>query len=269
MLEDVTLTVGQYELVLNLFSMTIAAFLGGFIYLLGMRSQVARRFQPALLVSAVVLAIAGYHYWRIYGSFQGAFAVSGDVAEPTGDSFNNAYRYVDWFLTVPLLVIETIAVLALAKAEKRSLLIKLVPAAALMIALGYPGEIAETTGPRLVWGTLSTIPFLYMLYVLWTEMGSALSRQSDAVRVKFRNLRLLLLGTWGVYPIAYLLPVFASEASASLLVGREVGYALADILAKALFGVLIAQIALVKTAELIEAGEVDLTDGESVRVTAP
>lgn len=257
MLEDVTLTLGQYQLVLNLFSMTIAAFLGGFIYLIGMRSQVARRFRPALLVSAVVLAIAGYHYVRIYGSFEAAFALNGDVAEPTGTPFNNAYRYVDWLLTVPLLVLEAIAVLALAKSQKRSLLIKLVPAAALMIALGYPGEVSDSTSVRLIWGTLSTIPFVYMLYVLWTELGAALQRQSAAVQVKFRNLRLLLLGTWGVYPIAYLLPVFSTEASASLLVGREVGYAVADMLAKAVFGILIANIAVTKTEEMLAAGEID------------
>jgi bacteriorhodopsin len=260
-LEDVTLTVGQYDLVLNAFSLTIAAFIGTFIYLIGMRDQVAKPFRPALLVSAVVLAIAGYHYFRIYGSWQSAFVVTGDVAAPSGESFNNAYRYVDWFLTVPLLVLETIAVLGLAKAVKRSLLIKLVPAAALMIALGYPGEISSETGTILLWGTLSTIPFLYMLYILWTELGQALKDQSEAVRVKMRNLRLLLIGTWGVYPIAYLLPVFSSEANAGLLVGREVSYAVADVLAKALFGILIAGIAMRKTEEL-QGAESDLAGAQ-------
>ena len=259
MFDDVSLSFGQYELVLNAFSLVIAGFLGTFIYLIGMREQVARPFRPALLVSAVVLAIAGYHYFRIYGSWQAAYVVTGDVAEPSGVPFNNAYRYVDWFLTVPLLVLETIAVLGLAKAVKRSLLIKLVPAAALMIALGYPGEIAEANGARLLWGTLSTIPFLYMLYVLWVELGAALKQQDDVVRTKMRNLRLLLIGTWGVYPIAYLLPVLSSEGSAGLLVGREVGYAIADLLAKALFGILIAGIAVYKTEQMGEgAREIDL-----------
>ncbi len=261
MLEDVTLTFGQYDLVLNAFSLVIAAFLGTFIYLIGMREQVAKPFRPALLVSAIVLAIAGYHYLRIYGSWEAAFVIDGDTATPSGEPFNNAYRYVDWFLTVPLLVLETIAVLGLAKATKSSLLRKLVPAAALMIALGYPGEITSDNGVRMIWGTLSTIPFLYMLYVLWTELGAALQTQSAVVRTKMRNLRLLLIGTWGVYPIAFLLPVFASEASAGLLVGREVGYALADVLAKALFGILIAGIAIQKTEELGLGSDIDLTEG--------
>ena len=62
-----------------------------------------------------------------------------------GDGFNEGYRYVDWLLTVPLLLFETIAVLALAKAVRRGLLLKLIPASALMIILGYPGEISSST----------------------------------------------------------------------------------------------------------------------------
>lgn len=264
MLEDVTLTFGQYELVLNAFSLVIAAFIGTTVWLLGMREQVAKPFRPALLVSAVVLIIAGYHYFRIYGSWEAAFTVSGDVASPSGEPFNNAYRYVDWLLTVPLLVLETIVVLGLAKTTKTSLLSKLIPASALMIILGYPGEIAADTTTRLVWGTLSTIPFIYILYVLWTELGAALKTQSEAVRTKMRNLRLLILGTWGVYPVAFLLPVFSSEASAGLLVGRELGYALADVLAKAFFGILIAGIALRKTEEMGELATVEGSRGQEV-----
>ena len=34
-------------------------------------------------------------------------------------AFNEAYRYVDWLLTVPLLLIETVAVMALAREAQR------------------------------------------------------------------------------------------------------------------------------------------------------
>merc|ERR1712063_173350 len=35
----------------------------------------------------------------------------------TGIPFNDAYRYVDWFLTVPLLLIEIVLVMKLSEAE--------------------------------------------------------------------------------------------------------------------------------------------------------
>lgn len=71
-----------------------------------------------------------------------------------------AYRYVDWLLTVPLLLIEAVAVLALAKNVSSGIAARLGIAAVFMIALGYPGEISTDAATRLLWGTLSTVPFL-------------------------------------------------------------------------------------------------------------
>lgn len=249
MLELPDLTTGQYSTVYNALSMVIAVNGAVVIYLLFTRTQVAARFRPALVVSALVCGISVYHYLRILGNFESAFELSGGGYVPSGEPFNAAYRYIDWLITVPLLLTELVAVLALTKVRTRSLLTKLIGAAVAMIVLGFPGEIAsaDQTGQRLLWGTLSTIPFLYLLYVLFVELGKAAGDQSDEVKVKLRNLRLLLIGTWGVYPVAFLFPVFDSDPNATLFIARDVGYSVADMLAKGLFGVLIAGIAKVKT----------------------
>ena len=97
--------------------------------------------------------------------------------QAAGESFNEGYRYVDWFLTVPLLLAELIVVLCLARKLQRSLLLRLIPASALMIALGYPGEISGDNATRNIFGLLSTIPFLYILYVLFVELTRSLDRQ--------------------------------------------------------------------------------------------
>ena len=55
----------------------------------------------------------------------------------------------------------------------------------------------------------STIPFLFILYVLFVELTKSLAVQPVQVRRTLSNLRWLLLLSWGVYPIAYLLPSFA------------------------------------------------------------
>jgi bacteriorhodopsin len=165
--------------------------------------------------------------------------------------YNVGYRYVDWFLTVPLLLMETVAVLALARSTQSAILNRLVPAAALMIALGYPGDaqldLMGISAP--IWGALSTIPFAYILYVLFVELGKSLERQSAAVREKIRLLRLLLLATWGVYPISFIMNMNAESFEAASFVGREIGYSIADILAKCLFGLMIFTIARIKSAE--------------------
>ncbi len=121
-----------------------------FIFFVLSRSQVAEKYRPALLISALVVAIAGYHYFRISGSWSEAYALSGGAYSPTGVPFNDAYRYVDWVLTVPLLLIETVAVLALAKNVSNGIAARLGIAALFMIVLGYPGEISTDTGTRLL-----------------------------------------------------------------------------------------------------------------------
>ena len=85
-----------------------------------------------------------------------------------------------------------------------------------MILLGYPGEITTDTGPRLLWGTLSTIPFLYLLYVLFVELAKSLDRQPAEVRSTVGRLRIMLVGLWGVYPIAYLMPVLGFDGAGRL-----------------------------------------------------
>ncbi len=235
-----------YNVVFNMLSLGIASMLFTTTFLLVARERVLPRYRMAVMVSATVTAIAAYHYFRMFDSFVHAFGPDA-VA---GASYNVGYRYVDWFLTVPLLLVETVAVLALARQAQSSLLVRLVPAAALMIALGYPGDSGMTMGlAPSVWGLLSTIPFLYILYVLFVELGKSLERQSEAVQRKIKELRLLLLATWGVYPIAFIANMNATGFDEGSFVLRETGYTIADILAKCLFGLMIFTIARIKSGE--------------------
>ena len=54
---------------------------------------------------------------------------------------------MDWLLTVPLLLIELIMVMGLDDKTTTELSIKLGSAAALMILLGYPGEVSTRRVP--------------------------------------------------------------------------------------------------------------------------
>ena len=247
-----SLTASQFSTIYNLFSLTIASMLFTALFLLLSRGRVAPRYRNALVVSATVCGIAAYHYFRIFNNFNDSYPPGSSVSAPHNLSnieFNEAYRYVDWLLTVPLLLVETVAVMALGRVAQRGLLYKLVPASALMILLGYPGEIATSVGSRALWGFLSTIPFIYLLYVLFVELSRSLVRQPVEVQHTIKMLRLALVGLWGVYPIAYLFPMIGGEffGGASGFVLRQSGYSLADIFAKAAYGLAIYKIARVKS----------------------
>jgi bacteriorhodopsin len=218
------------------------------VYTLVSQQRVLAKYRNALVMSSMVTFIAGYHYMRIFDSFKESSAdMSVNISGAQG-SFNEAYRYVDWLLTVPLLLVEVVAVLALAKATSRSLIMRLVPASAAMIALGYPGEISSDQNTQVLYGVLSTIPFLYILYVLFVELGKSLANQPAGVAETVGRLRLLLIATWGVYPISYILGMGEGMASAEQFVGVQVGYTIADVLAKCVFGLTILKIARLKSA---------------------
>ena len=217
------------------------------IYTLVSQQRVLAKYRNALVMSSMVTFIAGYHYLRIFDSFKHASTDGTVLLDQSQNAFNEAYRYVDWLLTVPLLLVEVIAVLALAKEVSRSLIMRLVPASAAMIALGYPGEISDVKGTQVLFGVLSTLPFLYILYVLFVELGKSLDRQPEGVAATIGRLRLLLIATWGVYPISYILGM-GGDASAEQFVGVQVGYTIADVLAKCVFGLTILKIARMKSA---------------------
>ena len=212
------------------------------IYTLVSQHRVLPKYRNALVMSSMVTFIAGYHYLRIFDSFKHASENGMVKLDGSQDAFNEAYRYVDWLLTVPLLLVEVIAVLALTREVSRSLIMRLVPASAAMIALGYPGEISSVQNTQVLYGVLSTIPFLYILYVLFVELSKSLDRQPAGVAETVGRLRLLLIATWGVYPIAYIFNI-VGDASSSSFVTVQVGYTMADVLAKCVFGLTILKIA--------------------------
>lgn len=240
------LSFGQYSLVYNAFSFTFATMAATTLFLWLGRSQVGHAYKTALTISGLVCAIAAYHYLRIFQSWEGAYNVEGDVATFSGYAFNNAYRYVDWLLTVPLLLIELILVMRLSQDETVSKSLKLGAAAALMIVLGYPGEVATDISTRVLWGTLSSIPFVYIVWQLFVGLGASIENQPESVRGLVKKARLLTFASWGFYPIVYMIP-YTNLSGSNVTVGVEVGYTIADLIAKAGVGVLIYMIAVRKS----------------------
>jgi bacteriorhodopsin len=242
------LTAGQYYLVYNAFSFTIATMAAATIFFWLGRSQVAPAYKTAMTITGLVTFIAFYHYVRIFDSWGSAFSVVDGQIEVTGVVFNQAYRYVDWLLTVPLLLIELILVMRLSRQETVSKSITLGGAAALMIVLGYPGETSGgIDGTRFLWGAMSMVPFLYIVYVLFSGLTKSISSQPENVRGLVDIARYVTVGSWCFYPVVYFAPFVIPVDGGTGTAIIEVGYTIADIVSKAVFGVLIFMIAVRKS----------------------
>jgi bacteriorhodopsin len=246
MLSIETLSLDQYSFIGNAFSFGLAVMASTTLFLWLMRSSVAPGYRMAITITGLVTAIAAYHYLQIMLSWDKAVDVASGELAATGEPFNQAYRYVDWLLTVPLLLVELILVMKLSQSETWSRAVKLGGAAALMIVLGYPGEVAEGAGTRFMFWILSMIPFIYILYQLVVGLKESIAKQPESVRQLIHYATYLVIASWAFYPIVYLLPLLGITGG-SAIVAVEVGYTIADIVAKAVFGLVIFTIAMRKS----------------------
>jgi bacteriorhodopsin len=218
------------NLVYNALSFGTAVMFGAFVYFLTQIKSVSKEYQTGVAVSAVVVGIAGYHYLRLWQGW-------------ADGAMNEGYRYADWLITVPLLVIELLIVLGVTSERRKALLKTLVPATVLMVGLGYPGEVSTSDSTKWTFWVLAMIPFAYILFVLAGELKAAGARESGAVASSISNATKILLVTWLVYPIGYLFPVIFNSGHEGAEAGRQLAYTVADITAKALYGLMILSIA--------------------------
>merc|ERR1711972_398513 len=147
--------------------------------------NVTKNYRTALIITGLVVAIATYHYVRIFNSWCAAFHVKnsdgGDYSvSVSGAPFNDAYRHGDWLLTAPLLLIELILVMKLPKDETVSLSWKLGLASAVMVALGYPGEVQDDLTVRWIWWALAMVPFSYVVFTLIAGLNAATDKQPES-----------------------------------------------------------------------------------------
>merc|ERR1712054_274163 len=168
----------QYQAVYNVLSFSLASMMATTMYLWFRASAVKPQFQSAVLISGLVTFIAAYHYIRIFNSWVDAYeyspgklvdgAMEIEAPKLTGVPFNDAYRYMDWLLTVPLLLMELVLVMDMSAEEKQKQSAMLGVTSAAMIAVGYYGELI-TQGPfgtRWACWFFSMCVFSYIVYTL-------------------------------------------------------------------------------------------------------
>jgi len=252
----------QYQAVYNTLSFALASMMATTMYLWLRCFAVKDKFQSAVIISGLVTFIAAYHYMRIFNSWVEAYhypaiGTDGAVGEPqlTGVPFNDAYRYMDWLLTVPLLLLEILLVMDLSAAEHSRKAWMLGIGAALMIVTGYYGELIVTgnLGPRWTCWYISMVFFLYIVYEMMLGLSAATNLESPDVAGKIRIAQVATVISWCTYPVVYLFPMLGISASTSV-VSIQLGYCVSDIIAKCGVGLIIFQISKAKSEQEKQKG---------------
>jgi len=243
----------QFQAVYNVLSFSLACMLSSTMYLWFRANAVKDQYKSAVYISGLVTFIAAYHYIRIFNSWVDAYDYNGvpqgTPPKLTGVPFNDAYRYMDWLLTVPLLLIEILLVMKLEPAAFNSKAWVLGLGSALMICSGYYGELVVTgdLSPRWMCWFASMAFFLYIVYELLVGLAAATASEADPVIAeKIKTAQVMTVISWCTYPIVYLFPMIGISAATSV-VSIQMGYCVSDIISKCGVGIVIYQISYAKS----------------------
>lgn len=247
----------QYELVLYSFVVATFALFAAGLYSLATSKEVSKRYRTAAVASTCVCWVATLAYvaLTLVWLLQYTSNAAGTLYTPDPGTTVTPLRYMDWSVTVPILVIEFLAVCTLARTSSVMTRFWAMAAAFLMILTGYFGVIGvgQATGPSTlgyaVWGAVSTVFFVIIYVVLYKPYRATVASVTPTTAISLRNAVILLGSLFGVYPLLYLIPFWASDGDAGWATVTQVGFTAADIAAKAGFGLLIHKIAKLRTAE--------------------
>lgn len=141
-------------------------------------------------------------------------------------------RYVTWFLTTPLLLNQIARLVQAGPALKTSLWF----ADMFMIATGGVAELSRRPA-NYIWYTVSSIAFVFILVLLYTDL-TALARDKPAeVQSLFRILRDVNAIVWIGYPVVWILGTAGLQMFG---VGvQTMLYTILDLIAKVGFGLII------------------------------
>lgn len=239
----------QYEIVLSVFTLTAAVFAAVLVYSLATAKSISPRYRITSYLTGVVMVSAVLELGLLALRWSGAFSWTGTSYTLTGSLFSNGFRYMNWSIDVPVLLTQLLVVAGITGGIFFRRWASFVVAGLAMIWTGYVGQFDEVDGGSQfwIWGAISTVFYLWLLYVAWQTIQDARKRSSASVSRLFSAVWVLFLVSWTIYPLAYLMPQIWDTADGVVL--RNLIYSFADISSKAVYGILLAVIAQKVSAE--------------------
>jgi bacteriorhodopsin len=196
------------------------------------RDRVEGKWKTSLTVSGLVTLVAAVHYFYMR-----------DVWVATG-STPTVYRYIDWLITVPLLMIEFYLILSAITKVPTGIFWRLLIGTLVMLIGGYVGEAgyADVMTAFIV----GMLGWFYILYEIFAgEAGKISANKAPAtVQKAFSTMRLIVTFGWAIYPLGYYFGYLTGSDPASSMASLNIIYNLADVLNKIAFGVIIWSVAV-------------------------
>ena len=196
------------------------------------RDRVSPKWKTSLTVSGLVTLVAAVHYFYMR-----------DVWVLTG-STPTVFRYIDWLITVPLLMIEFYLILSAIAKVPAGVFWRLMLGTLVMLIGGYLGEARYIS----VWlgFIIGMVGWLFILYEIFAGQAGKINAQSapPAVQSAFSTMRWIVTIGWAIYPLGYFFGYLSGSSPESSANALNIIYNAADVLNKIAFGLIIWTVAV-------------------------
>jgi bacteriorhodopsin len=242
-----------FEMVGHVLTLGYAVMAAALAYFVLTMRSVSPKYRISSVLSVVVMVSAFLLLYAQKESWTSAFAFNSasGMYEATegGTPFSNGYRYLNWLIDVPMLLIQILFVVELTRQRRNKMLFWFSFSGAMMILTGYVGQFYETTNTTLwlVWGAISTVFFAHVLYLMYKVINDGSSALPAAAARVMKAIWWLFVVSWMLYPGAYLMPLLLNNETG--VVGRQITYTLADISSKVIYGVMLSYAAMIRSKE--------------------
>lgn len=242
-------TVGLLPMVTYFFMVVaIFVFLGSFIFALVSLSSVQPERRSAPTLMAIIAAIAAFSGYLIQTDYRDLLTEVATVTDATDrqtlirESYNaiGQYRYMDWFVAAPLLLVQIVFMLNLRLEEVKRQLAALMITASFMFFASYIGHQQLTfdneiqVGPKAGWGVVAMLSYgfiLFTLYRLWKQFGQQANPHNQRA---YRLTALITAWGWGVYLLSYFLTVIDIDFN-----WIHIAFTIADLITKIGVGIIV------------------------------
>ena len=188
------------------------------------RGSVAAQWRTSITVAGLVTGIAFIHYMYMR-----------EVWITTGDS-PTVYRYIDWLITVPLLMIEFYFVLSAVRKVSGGIFWRLLFGSLVMLIGGYAGEAGYINS--FLGFVIGMAGWIYILYEIFSGEAGKLAAKSGnkSLVTAFGAMRMIVTIGWAIYPLGYVFGYLTGGVDSNSL---NIIYNAADFVNKIAFGLII------------------------------
>ncbi len=206
------------------FFITSMAMLASTIFFVFERQNLKPKWQLSMTVMIMVTFIAFVHYIYMRNLW-----IDTQQSPLT-------YRYIDWFITVPLQIVEFYLILSAVSTVDPAVFWRLFIASILMLVFGFIGEAG--LGDVQMYFALGMLAWFAILFEVFFGSASTTYYQltQESAKIAFSSLRFIVTVGWAIYPIGYVYGYMTQTPDIDTL---NLIYNFADFVNKIAFGMVI------------------------------